>query len=455
MSALSGLVQSAADTLRGPYTEAEYVSVILPFTVLRRAECVMEPHREVMAEILRKYPDEHDRLTYLKLRTKTPGNAGLNFWTTSDYTLTRALTDPDRLPRLIDYASGFSAHFDVFGFFGFEHVLRTLEDRNRLVPVIRHFHDIDLSPQKVSNADMGDLFENLIYRFTESANGGAGQFYTRRDVVRLLVELVCTGDGEALRQHGGEVPAILDPAAGTGSMLTVAGEHLNRLSMGAPAELFGQEINPRTYAICKADLLIKGQSPGNVRLGNTLVNDTFKDRKFHYVLSNPPFGTDWKAVASEVTAEHNLKEHGRFAPGLPGTGDASMLFLLHAVSKMRPADSGGPGGRAGIVLNGSPLFTGAADSGPSRIRGYLLENDLVEAIIALPSGMFYNTGIATYLWILSNATPDGRKGTVQLIDATGMGTRLRKPAGSKHVEVSARRREDIVRAFTSRETSAT
>nr|WP_276548138.1 class I SAM-dependent DNA methyltransferase [Brachybacterium muris] len=447
VSALSNFVWSVADTLRGPYAEAEYGSVVLPFTVLRRLECVMEPHREVMSDVVATYEGEQQRRTHLKIRTRSADSAGLSFWTTSDYTLTRALQDPDNLAEnLIDYVGGFSANLDVFQSFDFENVLRTLDARGRLAQVTRHFEKIDLSPEAVSNADMGDLFENLIYRFAESANDGAGQFYTPRDVVRLLVDLVYAEDTEALRDRG-TVRSIYDPTVGTGGMLTVADEHLHELNPDASTALYGQEINPRTYAICKADLLIKGQDPSNVRRGDTLVVDRFEDRQFDYVLSNPPFGTDWKAVESEVKNEHARGGQGRFAPGLPAVGDAAMLFLLHVASKMRPVDENGRGGKAGIVLNGSPLFNGGAGSGPSEIRGHMLENDLVEAIVALPNDMFYNTGIATYLWVLSNAKPEERKGTVQLIDASKLGTKLRKSIGSKRMEISDSSRDAIVAAF--------
>lgn len=448
MSNLSSFVWSVADTLRGPYSEAEYGSVILPFTVLRRLECVMDPQREVMAEIVASYDGEQQRRTHLKLKTRTTENAGLSFWTTSNYTLKKALQDPDNLAEnLIDYVSGFSANLDVFKSFDFENIIRTLDSRDRLSQVTRHFESIDLSPAAVSNADMGDLFENLIYRFAESANEGAGQFYTPRDVVRLLVDLVYADDAEALRGRG-TVRSIYDPTVGTGGMLSVADEHLGSFSPDASTALFGQEINKRTYAICKADLLITGQDPSNVRQGDTLVVDQFQDRQFDYVLSNPPFGTDWKAVESEVKAEHARGGQGRFAPGIPSVGDAAMLFLLHVASKMRDVDETGRGGKAGIVLNGSPLFNGGAGSGPSEIRGHMLENDLVEAIVALPNDMFYNTGIATYLWILSNAKPADRKETVQLIDATKLGTKLRKSIGSKRMEIPKTHRNAVVRAFT-------
>lgn len=447
MSVLSNFVWSVADTLRGPYGEAEYGSVILPFTVLRRLECVMEPHREAMADIVASYSGEQQRRTHLKMKTRTVDSAGLSFWTTSDYSLKKALQDPDNLAEnLIDYVGGFSANLDVFKSFDFENVLRTLDARDRLAQVVRHFESIDLSPDAVSNADMGDLFENLIYRFAESANEGAGQFYTPRDVVRLLVDLVYAEDTEALRDRG-TVRSIYDPTVGTGGMLTVADEHLHELNPDASTALFGQEINPRTYAICKADLLIKGQDPSNVRQGDTLVVDRFEDRRFDYVLSNPPFGTDWKAVESEVKGEHARGGQGRFAPGLPAVGDAAMLFLLHAASKMRDVDDTGRGGKVGIVLNGSPLFNGGAGSGPSDIRGHLLERDLVEAIVALPNDMFYNTGIATYLWILSNAKDAEHKGTVRLIDASMLGTKLRKSIGSKRLEINEFDRERVIRAF--------
>lgn len=447
MSVLSNFVWSVADTLRGPYSEAEYGSVILPFTVLRRLECVMEPHRKVMAEVVAAHAGEQQRRTHLKIRTRNTDSQGLSFWTTSPYSLKTALQDPDNLAaNLIDYISGFSANLDVFKSFDFENVIRTLDARDRLAQVTRHFEGIDLSPDAVSNADMGDLFENLIHRFAESANDGAGQFYTPRDVVRLLVDLVYTEDTEALRDRG-TVRTIYDPTAGTGGMLTVAEERLHDLNPDASTALFGQEINPRTYAICKADLLIKGQDPSNVRLGDTLVVDRFEDLRFDYVLSNPPFGTDWKAVESDVRNEHARGGQGRFAPGVPGVGDAAMLFLLHVASKMRDVDESGRGGKAGIVLNGSPLFNGGAGSGPSEIRGHMLEKDLVEAIVALPNDMFYNTGISTYLWILSNSKPEERKGKIRLIDATGLGSKLRKSVGDKRVEISDGDRRKIVRAF--------
>ncbi|MEV8252372.1 class I SAM-dependent DNA methyltransferase [Rhodoglobus sp. NPDC076762] len=447
MSVLSNFVWSVADTLRGPYSEAEYGSVILPFTVLRRLECVMEPHREAMSEIVAAHDGEQQRRTHLKIRTRSEDSPALSFWTTSAYSLKTALQDPDNLAaNLIDYVGGFSANLDVFKSFDFENVIRTLDDRDRLAQVTRHFEGIDLSPDAVSNADMGDLFENLIHRFAESANDGAGQFYTPRDVVRLLVDLVYTEDTEALRDRG-TVRSIYDPTAGTGGMLTVADERLHDLNPDSSTALFGQEINPRTYAICKADLLIKGQDPSNVRQGDTLVVDRFEDRRFDYVLSNPPFGTDWKAVESDVRNEHARGGQGRFAPGIPGVGDAAMLFLLHVASKMRDVDETGRGGKAGIVLNGSPLFNGGAGSGPSEIRGHMLENDLIEAIVALPNDMFYNTGITTYLWILSNAKPDERKGKIQLIDATGLGSKLRKSVGDKRVEISCEDRKKVVRAF--------
>lgn len=447
VSVLSSFVWSVADTLRGPYAEAEYGSVILPFTVLRRLECVMAPHRGVMAEVVAEHAGEQQRRTHLKLETRTAESAGLSFWTTSDYTLKKALQDPDNLAaNLIDYVGGFSANLDVFKSFDFETVIRTLDARDRLAQVARHFEKINLSPDAVSNADMGDLFENLIYRFAESANDGAGQFYTPRDVVRLLVDLVYADDTDGLRGRS-TVRTIYDPTVGTGGMLSVADEHLRDFSSDASTALFGQEINPRTYAICKADLLITGQDPSNVRQGDTLVVDRFEDRRFDYVLSNPPFGTDWKAIESDVKREHARGGQGRFAPGLPAVGDAAMLFLLHVASKMRDVDSTGRGGKAGIVLNGSPLFNGGAGSGPSDIRGHLLEKDLVEAIVALPNDMFYNTGIATYLWILSNAKSPERKGTVRLIDATELGSKMRKSIGSKRVEISKEHRDAIVHAF--------
>lgn len=445
VSELSNFVWGIADVLRGPYKPNQYGNVILPFTILRRLECVIEPHRGTMVEVLASEPNEVARRAKLRQRTRTADWPGLTFWNTSKYTLAKALEDPDNLAaNLIDYVNGFSADIDVFRSFGFDAQIAELDRYERLGLVTRAFAGIDLHPDIVDNAAMGELFENLIYRFAEASNEQAGDFYTPRDAVRLLVDLVFAEDTEALRSPG-VVRAVYDPTAGTGGMLSVAEEHLKAMNPGARLSLFAQEINASSYAICKSDLLIKGQDVTQVRQGDTLADDKFADRYFDFILSNPPFGQDWKA--SEKAVRRDAEHGGRFSPGLPAIGDGAMLFLLHVASKMRPVDEFGRGGRAGIVLNGSPLFNGGAGSGPSDIRGWLLENDLVDAIVGLPGEIFYNTGIATYLWILDNSKAPERQGKVQLIDATGFATKMRKSLGNKRVEVSETDRAKIVQAY--------
>jgi type I restriction enzyme M protein len=441
VSSLGNFVWGVADLLRGPYRPNQYGEVILPMTILRRLECVMEPHREAMAKVMAEYEAEAPRRTHVRRAT------GLTFYNSSAYTMATALEDPDNLAaNLVNYINGFSSEIDIFKHFEFEAQIRNLDTVERLAPVVREFAKIDLHPDAVGNADMGDLFEHLIYRDFESANAEAGDFYTPRDAIRLLVDMLFANDTEALRSRN-ITRSVYDPTAGTGGMLSVSEEHLLSMNKTAKLALYAQEVNATSYAVCKSDLLIKGQVVENVRLGDTLVNDMFAGDTFDYCLSNPPYGVDWKASERSVRAEHARGEKGRFGPGLPAVGDGAMLFLLHLVAKMRPVDRHGKGGRAGIVLSGSPLFNGGADSGPSNIRGHLLENDLLEAIVALPNDMFYNTGIATYLWILDNAKSPERRGKVQLIDATGAGTKMRKSLGAKRLEISETDRETIVQSY--------
>jgi type I restriction enzyme M protein len=292
---------------------------------------------------------------------------------------------------------------------------------------------------------MGVVFEELIRKFAEISNEPAGEHFTPREVIRLMVNLLFIEDDEALTRPG-VVRSIYDPTDGTGGMLSVAGEHLAEINPDARLVMYGQEMNPESYAICKADMLIKGQDIANIIFGNTLSADGLPGRRFDYMLSNPPFGVEWKKIQKEIEKEHREQGYnGRFGPGLPRVSDGALLFLLHLLSKMRPAAEGGS--RFGIVLNGSPLFTGGAGSGESEIRRHVLENDLVEAIIGLPTDMFYNTGISTYIWIVSNRKPAARKGKVQLIDASGFWQKMRKSLGSKRKELSPAHIEDITRLF--------
>jgi type I restriction enzyme M protein len=431
-------VWSIADQLRGVYRPHQYGGVILPFTILRRLDCILEPTRDQVRALAKKY--EGGALD-AQVRRKTT----LRFYNTSEYDFAKLLADPEGLrTNLIDYISKFSANVDVFPRFKFEGELATLDEKGRLYQVVSKFAEVDLHPDTVPNAEMGDLFEELIRKFAEASNEEAGEHYTPRDAIRLMVDLLYADENKALMEPG-VVRSVYDPTAGTGGMLSVAEERLLERNPDARLALFGQEINDQSYAICKSDLLAKDQDPSNIQLGDTLIEDKFAGKTFDFCLSNPPYGVDWKAAQASVKAEAAQMPNGRFGHGLPPVSDGQMLFLCHLAHKMRPAVDGG--GRAAIVLNGSPLFNGAAESGPSEIRRWLLESDLVDAIVALPTNMFFNTGIATYIWILDNTKKPERKGKVQLIDATSFWTKLRKNLGAKGREVGAADRDRIVKLY--------
>ncbi|MDP2774201.1 MAG: class I SAM-dependent DNA methyltransferase [Nocardioides sp.] len=446
MSNLGNFVWSIADQLRGVYKPHQYGDVILPMTILRRLDCVLEPNREKVRKVAAA--EAREELRDVKIKRAT----GLGFYNTSPWDFAKLVGDPDGLAaNLTDYIAGFSKNIDVFERFRFDNQITTLAEKNRLLIVVQKFADVDLHPSKVSNAEMGDLFEELIRKFAEASNETAGEHFTPRDAIRLMVDLLFAGDDQALAEKG-VVRTVYDPTAGTGGMLSVAEEHLigtpdkPGLNPDARLKLYGQEINDQSYAICKSDMIAKGQDATNIQLGDTLAEDKFAGTTFDYCLSNPPYGVDWKASERAVKDEvARAGERSRFPGGLPSISDGQMLFLQHLATKLRPVHDGG--GRAGIVLNGSPLFTGAAESGPSQIRRWLLEHDLVDAIVALPTNMFYNTGIATYVWILDNAKPAERIGKVQLIDGTGLFTKMRKNLGNKSRELSSADREQIVKLY--------
>lgn len=430
--ALSSFIWSVADLLRGDYKQSEYGKVILPFTVLRRLDCVLEATKPaVLAEFEAKFKAGLNPDPFLLRKS------GQSFYNISPLDLGKLLGDQDHIrENLYAYIQGFSpAARDIFERFEFFTQVERLAKADLLYQVTEKFANVDLHPDVVDNAQMGLVFEELIRKFAEISNETAGEHFTPREVIRLMVNLLFIEDDDVLTSGNAVVRTLYDPTAGTGGMLSVAGEYLLEHNPAARLTLFGQELNDESYAICKADMLIKGQDVANIVVGNTLSDDGHSGRKFDYMLSNPPFGVEWKKVEKEVRKEYEQKGFdGRFGPGLPRVSDGSMLFLLHLISKMRPAVDGGS--RIGIVLNGSPLFTGGAGSGESEIRRYVLENDLVEAIIGLPTDMFYNTGIATYVWILSNKKPAARKGKVQLIDASAYWQKMRKSLGSKRKEMS-------------------
>jgi type I restriction enzyme M protein len=444
-SSLSAFIWSVADLLRGDYKQSEYGKVILPFTVLRRLDCVLALTRQkVLKEKAKRDAAGVDPHHFL-LRA-----SGEKFYNTCEMDLRALLGDQDHIRQnLYAYLQGFSPEVrDIFDRFEFGIQIERLAKAGLLYLVTEKFANIDLHPQRVDNAQMGHVFEELIRKFAELSNETAGEHFTPREVIRLMVNLIFIEDDDVLTPGTDVVRTIYDPTAGTGGMLSVAAEHLLEHNPVARLTLFGQELNPESYAICKADMLIRGQDVSHIAFGNTLSEDGHAHKRFDYMLSNPPFGVEWKKVEKTVRAEHEQKGFdGRFGPGLPRVSDGSMLFLLHLVAKMAPVVNGQGGSRFGIVLNGSPLFTGGAGSGESEIRRYLLENDLVEAIIGLPTDMFYNTGIATYVWIVSNKKPAHRRGQVQLIDASGFWQKMRKSLGSKRKEMSDAHIAEVTKLF--------
>jgi type I restriction enzyme M protein len=440
--ALSAFIWSVADLLRGDYKQADYGKVILPFTVLRRIDCVLEPTKQaVLAEFAAKTAAGVNPEPFVLRK------AGQTFYNTSPLDMRRLMGDQDNIAaNLSAYIQGFSPDVrDIFERFEFAAQIDRLAKSKLLYQVTEKFARIDLHPDKVTNHQMGLVFEELIRKFSELSNETAGEHFTPREVIRLMVNLLFVED-DAILSRPGVVRTIYDPTAGTGGMLSIAGEYLAEHNEHARLVMNGQELNPESYAICKADMLIKGQDVSNIVFGNTLSDDGHAGEKFDYMLSNPPFGVEWKKVEKDIRAEHEQKGfNGRFGPGLPRVSDGSLLFLLHLISKMRPAVDGGS--RFAIVLNGSPLFTGGAGSGESEIRRYVLENDLLEAIIALPTDMFYNTGIATYVWVLSNRKPAHRKGRTQLIDGSSFWQKMRKSLGSKRKEMGEADIAAVTRLF--------
>lgn len=421
---LADFIWNVADVLRGDFRQSEFGRIILPFTVLRRLECVLEPTRDkVRSQFLAMQASGVDMDLIL------PATAGATFYNVSQFALDSVGSTSTRA-NLEDYIAKFSANArQVFEHFAFDGWLSKLENANLLYLVTQKFASIDLHPSVISNHEMGLVFEHLIRKFAESANDTAGEFFTPRDVVRLATTLIFAPDHQALNGDG-VVRTVYDCAAGTGGFLSSAIEQVAEWNPNARLVPYAQELNPETYAISVADKLIQGYDTKNIKLGNTLSNDLLPHEQFDYCLANPPFGVKWEKVQKQVQDEQtSLGFAGRFGAGLPRVGDGSLLFLMHLLSKRKPAEQGGT--RIGIVLSGSPLFNGGAGSGESEIRRWILENDWLEAIIALPNDLFYNTGIGTYIWVLSNHKDTLRKGQVQLIDATAMHAPMRKSLGSK------------------------
>lgn len=444
--ALADFIWGVADLLRGDFKRSQFGRVILPFTLLRRLECVLEPTRPAVlkaAEESRGKPAGVQDALLLKA-------SGQQFYNTSPLTL-GTLSDTQTMDDLDSYVQAFSRNArEIFDHFNFDDFLDQLNGANLLYHVVQRFASMDLSPQARSNYEMGLVFEELIRRFAESSNETAGEHFTPRDVVHLVTSLLFTGQDDKLKP--GRIITIYDPAAGTGGFLSEGEEFVQKINSGATVALYGQELNPESYAICQGDMLIKSQSIDNIKLGNTLSDDQLPGERFDFLVSNPPFGVDWKKVQRQVTDEHKHKGfNGRFGPGLPPVSDGALLFLMHLMSKMKDKKDGGS--RLGIILNGSPLFTGGAGSGPSEIRRHILEHDLLEAIVALPTDMFHNTGIATYIWLLNNHKPAERKGKVQLINATDRYEKMRRSLGSKRNWIPDAPADGIVRLYDAFEES--
>ncbi len=442
-SEVSALIWSVADLLRGDYRQSEYGKVVLPFTVLRRLECVLEPTKESVLE----------RAKQLRGRVDNPDQVlemvagGLGFYNTSPLDLKRVLGDQEHLAgNLRAYLAGFSVGArDILEKFDFDTQIERLDKAGLLYLVVSKFANLDLHPDKVSNMAMGYLYEELIRRFSELSNETAGEHFTPREVIRMMVDLLFSEDDEVLTRPG-VVKTLFDPACGTGGMLSVADDHLRSLNPEAHLEVFGQELNDETYAICRSDMMIKGKVSSRIVCGNSFTEDGHKGMRFDYMLANPPFGVEWKKIESEIRSEYaSLGFSGRFGAGLPRISDGSFLFLQHMISKMKPVEEGGS--RLAIVFNGSPLFTGGAGSGESEIRRWIIENDWLECIVALPTDMFYNTGISTYVWILTNHKSPERRGKIQLINAVDFYQKMRKSLGSKRKEIGPDDLAKIVRLY--------
>jgi len=442
-------IWSVADLLRGDYKQSEYGRVILPLTVMRRLDCVLAPKKDAVLEKAKGLPKKADEAMRDLMLCQAAGK-GMTFYNTSKFVLlptemakgdsknfVSLLSDQDQIAaNLSNYIAGFSANAReiLIDKFKFGEQINRLDESNLLFLVLRKFTEIDLHPDAVDNIEMGYIFEELIRRFSEASNETAGEHFTPREVIRLMVNLLFVEDSNALTKKG-VIRTLYDPACGTGGMLSVAENYLRELNPTATLKTYGQELNPESYAICKSDMLIKGEDASNIKFGNSFTQDGLPIERFDYFLSNPPFGVEWKKVQKDITDEHDkLGMAGRFGAGLPRVSDGSLLFLQHMVSKFR---HDGTGSRLAIVFNGSPLFTGSAASGESEIRRWLIENDMLEAIVGLPDQLFYNTGISTYVWIVTNRKPKARKGKVQLIDASGESffVKMRKSLGNKRNEI--------------------
>jgi len=427
------------DELRGLFKPHEYGDVIIPFLVLRRLDCLIEPHKDEVVELYNNLKDQiDDPSPIIKKRT------GLSFYNHSRYDLQRLKSDPNGLKiNFPNYISGFSDNvFQILENFQMDKPVEKLLKNNKLYTLIDKFTEVDLHPNKVDNHTMGQIFEELLRKFSEMSNETSGEHYTPRDIVRLLVSLVFSENQENLKGEG-LIRSIFDPCCGTGGMLTIGKEWVQEnISGDVRFLLSGQELNPQTFSICKSDFLITGEDPNRIKLGSSLSNDQFEGKKFDYMITNPPFGVSWKSE-QEFVKEESKNYNGRFSVGTPRVSDGSLLFLQHLISKMKQE-----GSRIGIVFNGSPLFTGDSGSGESNIRKWIIENDWLECVVSLPDQLFFNTGISTYIWIVSNNKKQNRKGKVQLIDGSSFYKSMKKSLGSKRKFIEDDKREELQTIYT-------
>lgn len=436
-------IWSIADLLRGDYKQSEYQKVILPLTVLRRLDCVTQRNKE---NVLERY----EQLQEQGIENVAPAlkkASGEKVYNTSEYTFESLCNDPDQIASNLQYYinSYDEETREIFDKFDFDHQIQRLDEADLLYQVMEEFKEIDLHPDKVPNEEMGYIYEELIRKFNELSNETAGEHFTPREVIQLMVNLIFDEDDEVLTEEGA-VRTVYDPACGTGGMLSVAQDHVRSFNEEANVHVFGQELNPESYAVCNSDMLIKGQEPENIAYGNSFTNDGFPDRQFDYMLSNPPFGVSWKKVKDQIEKEHEEQGFaGRFGAGTPRVNDGAFLFLQHMISKMKPPEEGGS--RIAIVFNGSPLFNGGPNSGESAIRRWIIENDWLEGIVGLPENLFYNTGIRTYIWILSNNKPEHREGKVQLIDAQDLYEEMDESLGDKRHRLTEEHIKEITRIF--------
>lgn len=438
-------IWSIAEVLRGEYKPENYGEVILPLVVIRRFDCVLEKNKQNVLDEFEKHKNKPEGVQHALL-TKVSNE---DFYNISKYDFQKLLSDPDNIAdNFKDYLNGFSKHADeIITYFDFDPEIDKLDRNDLLYEVIKRFSEIDLHPDTVSNIEMGYIFEELIRRFSE--NTEAGDHYTPREVIRLMVHLLFNDDRIDIATEG-VTKTLYDCAAGTGGMGSVAKEYMESHNNLGELIFHAQEVNEESFAISKSDLLIKGEDATNIRLGNTLTNDQFPNDTFDFMISNPPYGVDWKKVEKKVKDEHNdLGFNGRFGAGLPRTSDGQLLFLQHLVSKMKPVTKEEPfGSRIAIIMNGSPMFTGDAGSGESEIRRYLFENDLVEGLVALPSDLFYNTGISTYVWILTNNKEPQNRGKVVLVNAVESYKKMKKNLGNKRNEISEEQIDEIIKLYS-------